>query len=434
MITSLLFLSYPLLSLQVDPAVEAWRRNLDGTTGHSHDSNVHNAISNIEADVTRDRFTPAHVWVDAAGIPSHEIGPWGQNPNMASDQNWVWRIPLNPTPAPPNNRVDVWLGQIGVAVNGVPFYGPHDAFSYLGRGVWYQNANVFEAMSFDVGLGHPQQRGAYHYHQAPRLLLDQRGHHAAHHSLIMGFAFDGYPVYGPFGFANVDGSGGVRRIETSYSKRSMTQRDTLPDGTALAPYYWGPDVSAAYPLGCYIQDYEFISGMGDLDECNGRFTVTPEYPDGIYAYFMSENAQGNSIYPYIIGQKYYGTIDGANQGPGGGHSNVPGHAVDFEGFAIYANNLVAGGQATVAIAGAVPQSRLYLAYSAGPGPTSTPWGEVALDAQFNYVGPMNADANGELHLQITLPAVLAGQTIFYQAASFTSAGAEFSQPNRSNID
>jgi hypothetical protein len=77
MITSLLFLSYPLLSLQVDPAVEAWRRNLDGTTGHSHDSNVHNAISNIEADVTRDRFTPAHVWVDAAGIPSHEIGPWG---------------------------------------------------------------------------------------------------------------------------------------------------------------------------------------------------------------------------------------------------------------------------------------------------------------------------------------------------------------------
>ena len=40
--------------------------------------------------------------------------------------------------------------------------------------------------------------------------------------------------------------------------------------------------------GTFVQDFEFVEGSGDLDECNGRFGVTPEYPDGIYYYVLTD--------------------------------------------------------------------------------------------------------------------------------------------------
>ena len=40
--------------------------------------------------------------------------------------------------------------------------------------------------------------------------------------------------------------------------------------------------------GTFLADYEYVKKLGDLDECNGRITVTPEYPDGIYAYFLTD--------------------------------------------------------------------------------------------------------------------------------------------------
>ena len=89
-----------------------------------------------------------YVFVDAAGVPSHEVGPWNPNPNMIADQDWTWRIPLNPTAASVSQRTWTPMGQIAVASNGVPFYNAKDGFSYLNRGVWFQNANVFESVSF----------------------------------------------------------------------------------------------------------------------------------------------------------------------------------------------------------------------------------------------------------------------------------------------
>ena len=57
----------------------------------------------------------------------------------------------------------------------------------------------------------------------------------------------------------------------------------------------------------------------DLDSHNGRFSVTPEYPNGIYAYFITIDVEGNPVYPYIIGPTYYGSVVPGNTGPGGGH-------------------------------------------------------------------------------------------------------------------
>ena len=65
-------------------------------------------------------------------------------------------------------------------------------------------------------------------------------------------------------------------------------------------------VQVGYILGDLVQDYIYDSSVGTLDGYNGKFSVTPEYPNGTYAYFMTEDGSGNPVYPYVIGPKMYG--------------------------------------------------------------------------------------------------------------------------------
>jgi len=126
------------------------------------------------------------------------------------------------------------------------------------------------------------------------------------HSPLLGFSFDGYPIYGAYGYTNTDGTGGIKRIESSYQERNITVRTNYTDGTNVTN---GPPVNATYPIGWYKEDYEFIANSGDLDEFNGRFAVTPEYPNGTYAYYTTVDQNWNSTYPYAIAQ-YYGVVSG----------------------------------------------------------------------------------------------------------------------------
>ena len=87
--------------------------------------------------------------------------------------------------------------------------------------------------------------------------------------------------------------------------RSITRRHEFPDGTKLTPEQYGPDVSPTDPLGTFAEDYEYVKGSGDLDEFNGRFTKTSEYPQGTYAYFLTTDSEGKLAYPYLIGPRYY---------------------------------------------------------------------------------------------------------------------------------
>jgi hypothetical protein len=128
---------------------------------------------------------------------------------------------------------------------------------------------------------------------------------SSRHSPLIGFALDGYPVYGPWGYVNAAG-GELRRMRSSYRLRGIVRRHDWPDGTQLTPEQFGPDVSAADPLGTFAEDYEYAAGSGDLDEFNGRFTVTPEYPQGTYAYFLSTDSAERLAYPYLIGPRFFG--------------------------------------------------------------------------------------------------------------------------------
>lgn len=321
----------PLGSLMInDPAIDNWKL-ATGAVGHSPNATINNIVNKITADVAQVAYTGTDVYIRASGVPSHDVGPFPGNPAAPSDRNRTFRIPRTPTPQS-GTHTATGLGAIGVMVNGVPFFNGADANSYNNQNVWHQNANVVEAVSFDAAPGHPAPLqgqsgnpipGIYHYHQDPLGLLNQLdpGNTGQHHSPLLGFAFDGFPIYGPYGYANANGTGGIKRMASGYSLRSITQRTTLPSGQAASSA--GPDVSATYPLGYYLEDYSFTAGAGDLDQFNGRFAVTPEYPNGTYAYFATMDASGKAAYPYIVGPTYYGVVQTDDIS---GNITVPGNA------------------------------------------------------------------------------------------------------------
>jgi hypothetical protein len=306
------------MSLAAPPQVECWLLNEIGRTGYN----------GLEADVQAVRSNANYVYVSCSSVPAYQIGPWPGNPNTPVDGNWTFRITRNPQPkAAP--RTATGLGAIGVWVNGVAIYNASDARSYNNRNIWHQNAIFVEGPSFDGCGGHPAPNQQYHNHQNAACIFDET---AALHSSIVGFAFDGYPVYGPYGFTNADGTGAVKMMRSSYRKRNITQRTTLPDGTVLTSANYGPAVGTTYPLGYYIEDYEYVAGLGDLDTSNGRFCVTPEYPQGTYAYFVTYDTAGVPAYPYMIGPTYYGVLDTANTGPTGGRVTPPADAIAYSMF------------------------------------------------------------------------------------------------------
>ncbi len=302
----------------VTPAVTAWKRNTTGATGYG----------GILADVSLVRHSTNYVYPSSSGIPTYTIGPWPGNPNTPANQNWVFRITKNPTQATTTTATP--LGVIGVLANGVPYFNPLDAMSYNNQNIWHRNAMYWEAASFDSCKGHPAPGGVYHPHQFPPCVAPEN---ASVHSPIIGYAFDGFPIYGPYGYANADGSGGITRIRTSYRTRAITQRTTLPNGTQLPANQYGPAVSATYPIGCFVEDYEYVASLGSLDDFNGRFAVTPDYPNGTYAYYSTISATGATEYPYLVGPRYRGVLVTGNTGPGGGHYSPTDGPVTFTGAA-----------------------------------------------------------------------------------------------------
>lgn len=122
------------------------------------------------------------------------------------------------------------------------------------------------------------------------------------HSKIVGIAFDGYPIYGPFGYSDpLNTNSNVRRIVSSYRKLATDVH--RPNGFKYNNSYVIEDVTYTLIAGAFVQDYQFDTTFGDLDQYNGRYCKTPEYPNGTYAYFLtfSDDELLYPAYPYIIG-------------------------------------------------------------------------------------------------------------------------------------
>ena len=149
------------------------------------------------------------------------------------------------------------------------------------------------------------------------------------HSPIIGWAFDGNPIYGPYGYIDAaDQSSGIKRCVSSYRVKPILLFDSATNPNPVRTD--GPLLSDK-PAGTYIEDYEYVFQDGDLDQYNGRFCKTPEYPEGTYAYFVSIDASeaGLPIFPYICGPQLYSQPDTWNYSQDAVQTNIPADVVRF---------------------------------------------------------------------------------------------------------
>ncbi len=249
-------------------------------------------------------------YVESNGIPDHPTGqfPNRGNPNTISEQNYRFRMPLTGT----YGEQTTWLkmSPFGVAINGVPF-DPGTAEFWQGdpRSGWhYEAMSLGPRLGLDANNAHVQPNGAYHYHGIPTGLLERLAQFGR--PVLIGYAADGFPIYGPFGYSKAsDAHSNVTKLRSSY----RLKKGSRPNGPG-GPYD-----------GLFVEDYEYVAGLGDLDDCNGRFGVTPEYKNGTYYYVVTDS------FPYIP-RGYKGQPDQSFQrhGPGGGRGG-PGGPGGFRG-------------------------------------------------------------------------------------------------------
>lgn len=238
--------------------------------------------------------------IETDSLPDHQTGdfPNAGNPHQIKVIKHRFEMPI--TPQKSNRITELTRFPFGIALNGVVFD--------PGTAEYWQNDRNwrYEAMSGAVFLGldsqnaHVQPNGMYHYHGMPVDLIKMRETTSSAHSPLVGFAADGFPIYGPRGYKNPQSpADGVITLTSGYQIKSG-QRPSGPGG----PYD-----------GRYVQDYQYITGLTSLDSCNNRFTKTPDYPNGTYAYFITET------YP-IIPRCLIGTPDSTfvNLRAGGGNN------------------------------------------------------------------------------------------------------------------
>jgi hypothetical protein len=229
--------------------------------------------------------------ITANNIPSHLVGLFGDtpgslNPNAVREQNSNYSITNSPSQAASKTYLLADNGpaySFGILTNGVEV-DPVAAEPWPHEGIMNPNVNWdwnLEATMVQIGLdcnsAHVQPTGKYHYHGAPTLFLEEENITNTRMTMI-GYAADGFPLYYKYGYSDAnDGGSNVVELASSYVLKTG---DRPGDGVS-AP-------CGTYS-GAYSSDFEYITGLGDLDECNGRTGVTPDFPNGTYYYVLTDD-------------------------------------------------------------------------------------------------------------------------------------------------
>lgn len=242
----------------------------------------------------------------ANGIPDHEVGtfPNNANPNTITEQAIEAEFTLTPSQTNTATELGGPRGVTAFMLNGIKVdAGTGGSCDDSGESCSLGNPSggwSIEALSqsyFDFGTdennAHVQPGGAYHYHGMPEGLITKLGGDATKMTLI-GWAADGFPVYARYGYSSADDAESELKVMTGSYQLVSNVSSSRPS-------------TDTYALGTFRQDWEYVEGSGDLDECNGRFGVTPEFPNGIYHYYATDT------YPY-----FQRCVKGAVQNAAGG--------------------------------------------------------------------------------------------------------------------
>ena len=336
------------LQAQTNPAITKWLQNTTTYGSYYSAGNSTATPMTVLANCQQVRYSTNWVYVNTTGIPAYPTGIFtgDGNTNVAGNQNAIYKFPLNPTQNT-GTATATSAGNCGVFINGVSLFDYRDGVAYSATATngicggpppnttcaggpgstqaWNRDAIPAERLGFDCAKGHPAGTN-YHHHQNPSAfkydsttsttyssicnLYDSEGLYtinSAQHSPLIGFAYDGFPIYGAYGYTNVDGTGAIARMKSSYQLSTNTTRTNGPSVNQVIG-------TQTFFNGYFKEDYVYVAHTSDptyLDTHNGRFCITPEYPNGIYCYFATVDQFNTSVYPYVVGPTYYGNVTAA---------------------------------------------------------------------------------------------------------------------------
>jgi hypothetical protein len=312
--------------------------------------------------------------------------PNAANPNPIVKQSLLEVYPYRPGQNVQGDHASISLrsGPIGISLPGIPLHGPSNEWYVPSNStVWHYDIAKARITGQDIYGGYTGPDGDYRYNDSTFITANAWGSVSGFtngeytqvdgHSKIIGWAQDGYPIYGPWGYIDPeDPLSGTQKMVSSYfpgstgSDRPVAKTVTVAASaistsilsvdstyglnpgmrvgmnsagitpgsawiiscglqTAVGP---GNYVSTAYQVqlntnvtvdigdtiefefiaGTFIEDYSYVEGLGDLDRFNGRYCVTPEFPDGTYAYFATQDPVETPVYPYFVGSAFYGSL------------------------------------------------------------------------------------------------------------------------------
>jgi hypothetical protein len=232
--------------------------------------------------------------ITSTGIPNHDFE--STLGCCAIEQNQVWTIPLEPELSNVEPVMAPERRAVAFTVTGVAIYGPEEGPGGDAVALEYEYF-VEDRQAVDLGIcgGHAGPGGEYHYHYDSNCMhWHEDSQDIAGYTLdiassviskVIGFAFDGFPIYSSY---EQDQSGNSVEVTSSYRLISGENG------------YNG------------IDDYVYVEDLSNLDECNGHFGSTPEIPEGTYHYHSTlTNGDGNLGFPYFP-LCYKGTVNEDN--------------------------------------------------------------------------------------------------------------------------
>jgi len=199
--------------------------------------------------------TDDHIVMRSRNLPNHPTATFPDkwrmldgNPSYIQEKANKWYLAKEPRPATDPIAMDeknangaLPMGPIGVATNGVIFFNPFD--------------HIFETDAvwrLDRCCGHPSPQSAYHYHKYPVCVKTPWSDEGKMHSSVIGFAFDGLPVYGPY---EADG------LLAKDDKQNPLNDFNLHEDEVRGPHYHVTPGKFPHIIGGY---------WGELDPMNGR--------------------------------------------------------------------------------------------------------------------------------------------------------------------
>ena len=232
-------------------------------------------------------------------IPNHDFNDGDESfRNKTKEVYETLKIPMSPTNALTESALSLALDN-AIMLNGVKLdllaaacYGVGSeplgqekigcGDEYSGKAWRYDPMSPLNSFGTDTYNAHTQPDGSYHYHGDPNSMFNRVN--PTQESPVIGFAADGFPIYGPYIFED----GLIRKVESSF---------TLKNGSRVS---LGTENEGDFPGGDYDgtfrEDYEYVQGYGDLDECNGMIY------NGQYGYYITES------FPWVL-SCFKGTLD-----------------------------------------------------------------------------------------------------------------------------